>query len=418
MEYNHACMLKPKDFEEMRRVSSCAFNNAQKLLEIVNKQMGKRKSIISKHKDIPSISHDEDQSVETIVSVSASAKKLKPYQLQKFESKPKTLEYQLKIYKQKKKYAPNKSFESLKEMPKSCFIRTNFQNGSDFSHSTSTIQTPKKNYLGNKLVLFKHKYSSNYNTSFNGNPNNANISSNTNANSNSKSKAKENTRDGYRKPTSPIETPISSQKKFSYTSSLINNITNKANEELDNFKKDIIRNGLRSPSSAKKKTKPKNLFKSKSQVCLDQIRKQYHLDDLKSSKIDQLQLIKQNYDKVKMSLDDKCRSFLKQVINQVVYEDNQLNKPTVCDYSSYHLNQLMRQRQQFAKVGNEMLMIKKEIRGKSAIEPSDDRKTFNKIVNEIIDNDDIEDLIQRKNVLRFKQNFTPIKGRMSSIKKI
>lgn len=403
-------MLKQKDFVEMRRVSSTAFNNAQKLLDIVNKQMGKRKSIKSKPKNQTNTSNEEDQSALVSDSTAKSqsiTQSSNLYQIPQFNSNPKTLEYQLKVYKQKTKYAPNKSFEKIKEIPKSCFIRSNYQTGNDFSsnRSPNMIKTPKKHYLGDKLVLFRHKYCTDYNGFTRSQIKSKRYSSSI--------KVKEI----VKKYISPTGTPLTSQKLFSYTTSLINNITNQANEELNNFKKDVMQNGL-SSTALSPKTKLRNLFLSKNQLCLDQIRKQYHLDDLKSNKIDQLQLMKQNYDKVKISLDDKCRSILKQVINQVVYEDSQLNKSTVCDYSSYHLNQFIKNREQFAKVGNEMLMLKKEIRGKSAIEPSDDRKTFNKLIKEIVE-DDVEDLIIRKNVLRFNQYFSPCKiRRSSSLKKI
>lgn len=404
-------MLKQKDFVEMRRVSSTAFNNTQKLLDIVNRQMGKKKSIKSKPINQANTSNEEDQSALASDSTAKSqsiTQSSNLYQIPQFNSNRKTLEYQLKVYKQKTKYAPNKSFEKIKEIPKSCFIRTNNQNGNNFSSNSSPnmIKTPKKHYLGNKLVLFRHKYCTDYNGITRSQIKSKRYSS-------SSIKVKEI----VKKCISPTGTPLTSQKLFSYTTSLINKITNQANEELDNFKKDVMQNAL-SSTSLSAKTNLRNLFLSKNQLCLDQIRKEYHLDDLKSNKIDQLQLIKQNYDKVKISLDDKCRSVLKQVINQVVYEDSQLNKSTICDYSSYHLNQLIKNREQFAKVGNEMLMLKKEIRGKSAIEPSDDRKTFNKLIKEIVE-DDVEDLIIRKNVLRFNQNFSPRKiRRSSSLKKI
>ena len=73
--------------------------------------------------------------------------------------------------------------------------------------------------------------------------------------------------------------------------------------------------------------------------------------------------MKRNYDKVKVCLDYKCKKYLRNVYNQINYEDNKLNKCTNISHFSIRNHYILKQlKKEFSLVSKETIQLKKSIK--------------------------------------------------------
>ncbi len=292
-------------------------------------------------------------------------KKEKPKSLIKLMKKycpVKNLEYEIEKIEQKKKYAPNKIYEEKIKPSLDLFYREKKEN-----LYKSCLK--KKKYDSKSLVC--------------------------------KGKFRESTL---------FERKINLKKKNKSVCQLknrnsilkkINYILNDAKEEKENLDKDIF-NAYQYEKDLKKKKK-KHQNKSFS---LTKIIKEFNFNDCDSDSIDQEKILKKNYDKVKVCLDYKCKKYLRSIYNQINYEDNKLNKCTNISHFSIRNHYIIKQlKKDFSLVSKETIQLKKKYKGIYAVEPENENDFWNRfakncICNNIKDSYYLEQLIQKKNILR------------------
>ena len=126
----------------------------------------------------------------------------------------------------------------------------------------------------------------------------------------------------------------------------------------------------------------------------------------RSERIDQEIILQKNFDKVKICLDEKCRGYLRQIYNQINYEDSQLNKQeSIKNFSIENYKNYLLSKQNFRIVAKDTLNLKKSIKGTQAIVPLNDSKLWNKLIREemcddISDERYFEELLRKKNAVR------------------
>ena len=138
----------------------------------------------------------------------------------------------------------------------------------------------------------------------------------------------------------------------------INNIMNKSNS----IKKSFI-NTSDEIKELKKKLFSKYDYKYKLNkdlnINLDQINKYFKFS--KRDDIDEIQLIRDNANKVKTIMDNKCSKLLDSIVNELLYQDRKLNKQYL-GLSSYEKKILKIQREDdIKKIGNEHAFNEKAI---------------------------------------------------------
>lgn len=371
MEYNSLSMLYGGDAENLKRVSSTASLNALRLMRLMNCGITtKRRNPIKESKNEAIKSYHESIDIHHHY-----------YHELNFVS----LEKQLILYEQSKKYAPNKSFEPVIHVPMVKFIRQHVASKTKYN---PCLIYSKSNLLSKRVVVCKNQFTSKT-------PHIATRNKNALSHSMGSLSLKQ---------LSPSQIDKLAE------------ITNQAEEQLDEFKKDIIRN------ETVKTFKTNKISQSKSQVNINKIRQEFNFSKDQSCHINQNKIITNNYNKVKLCLDKKGKFFLREVLNQMQYEDNKLNKSKLIDFSIDHINLKNKLKKEFALVRNETLKMKKELKGEISIEKPNEVNRIKKLIKGMIcrdikGDDFYDDLIKRKNILRFKDFNYPERGVMARQKK-
>lgn len=356
MEYNSLSMLYGGDPENFKRISSTASLNALRLMKLMNSGLTTNRRKATKERLIEGMKRNND-------SIN-----INHHHLHDLNFIP--LEKQLMLYEQSKKYAPNKSFEPIAHVPMVKFIRPNISTKNDYS---PCLIYSKSNLLHKHVVVCKNQFTSKT-------PQDLSLN---------KTKL------------SQSMAALSSKKLPSFQIDKIDHITNQAEEQLEEFKKEILRN------ESIKTFKTNKISQSKSQVNIKQIREDFNFSPNQSYRINQNEIINNNYNKVKLCLDKKSRGFLIGVLNQIKYEDNKLNKPEIFDFTIETLYFKNKLKKEFSLVRNETMQMKKEFKGEQSIEHPNDINKIKKLIKGMIcrnikGEDFHDDLITRKNVFRFK----------------
>lgn len=225
MEYNSLSMLYGGDPENFKRISSTASLNALRLMKLMNSGLTTNRRKATKERLIEGMKRNND-------SIN-----INHHHLHDLNFIP--LEKQLMLYEQSKKYAPNKSFEPIAHVPMVKFIRPNISTKNDYS---PCLIYSKSNLLHKHVVVCKNQFTSKT-------PQDLSLN---------KTKL------------SQSMAALSSKKLPSFQIDKIDHITNQAEEQLEEFKKEILRN------ESIKTFKTNKISQSKSQVNIKQIREDFN----------------------------------------------------------------------------------------------------------------------------------------------
>lgn len=388
MNYNQKSMQKSKEDELYHKNNITGLKNSNNLSLILTKNFFK-----INHKVTPIKTKIKRVSSETIIENNQEIEKneenvQKKNEIQENEvfSKhhlidfkryfpEKFLKYEINLYDQSKKYAPNKCFEAGATYPKNKFLRKKPKNPNEY---TPSLQNSKSQLYNPKFIVYcKNKFCS--------------------------SKSFEN---------SPSIT-----KRFNHCLSA-RNIHHKKHNSDEVIKQvgEIVEEVVEKNADVKKEIYleneyhklfyPKTARKPKCKINIEQIKKELQLGKNENDQIEQEKILLKNYNKVKICLDEKCKSLLRQIYNQINYEDSQLNKQHFTkNFSIENYKNFSNMKKSFQEVSKQTLCLKKELKGKFAIIPPDDAESWNKMIkkfnyNDISDERYFDELLKRKNAFR------------------
>lgn len=299
----------------------------------------------------------------------------------------KYLKYEIQLHEQKKKYAPNRFFEEPIEISKSSFIREKYKNGNQF---TPCLKIAKGQIFSTKkLVYCKHKFTTSrskssresFEGSFSRFENKNNIT---------------NIKHSRPQTTRHLSLYSKNNSQMIKMSNLIDEVKEKNSDIIHDIYAERIYNKRFIPA---KKIKPKS-------IDIKEIRNKLNLPDVSDDHIDQREILQNNYEKVKICLDEKSREYLRNIYKQINYEDEQLNR--VCDIKDFYITNhqnLSKIKKQCVDVSKETVKIKKTIKGVYSILPLDESNSWNKMAKSMIhfdlgDSEYLEDLINKTNAMR------------------
>lgn len=288
----------------------------------------------------------------------------------------KYLMYEINLNEQNKKYAPNKIFEGEHKTSKLLFIRKKPKKAIEY---TPCLRFDVNHLYDKKqLVLCKNKFCSSKSVEIKNFPR-----------------------------CKSVRNISSSSSRTNFTkspSSIINQldeIVDEAKEQNEQFK-----NEIKNDKNYHKLFYPNTTRRPKRKINIEKIKKDLNLKSNRLERIDQEIILQRNFDKVKICLDDKCKGYLRQIYNQINYEDSQLNKQeSIKNFSIENYKNYLLLKQNFRSVAKDTLNLKKSIKGAQAIVPINDSKSWNKLIKEemcddISDERYFEELLRKKNAVR------------------
>lgn len=345
--------------------------------------------------------------------------------------KLKKLKGEIKLNDQRKKYAINKTFEKLKEVPEGYFYRKEADTIKYTPYNSYNKENLyyKKNY--NKNDQYLNKYDNNSN-------NNLHYSQCYTANAQSKAKRKilfpssiEYSKSQRKMTTTSnndyYNTQLSTQRgtnsdsttiTYNHPKSAIPNNRNQSrikrtidfrqlitlNSEIYKQNEELKR--IIKEDSSKEKSKPKP---PKEKLEIDELRRELKLDSLDST-IDENKIIILNAEKVSKNLDEKSKGFLSDVIKEMMFQDTILNKKFYddCDYEKRIKS--IKEKKEMQKVVDQMMGLKKKIKNVKAIIPVNEREKIIKMVQKTSANDwiDINQLKSSQRKCRVMTNIKPL----------
>ena len=316
-------------------------------------------------------------------------KKLNPLIDLKAFHPQKYLKYELQLNEQKKKYAPNKFYEEPIEISKSSFLRDKFKKGSSFIPCLKIAKG--QIFSTKKLVYCKHKYTTSRSKSTRESFEGSFFQNKRNDNYNIA-----NSKNSRPQSTKHFRLFSQSNSQMIQIANLIEEVKEKNSDMIQDIHAERIYNKR---FILEKKTKPKS-------IDIKELRSQLNLPDTSNEHIDQREILQNNYEKVKICLDDKSREYLRNIYKQINYEDQRLNR--VCDIKNFSIinhHNLSKIKNQCIAVSKETVKLKKTIKGVYSILPLDESKSWNKMSKSMIhfdlsDSEYLEDLINKKNALR------------------
>lgn len=284
----------------------------------------------------------------------------------------KFLKYEINLYDQSKKYAPNKCFETGRIYPRYKFLRKKPKNPNEY---TPSLNNSKSQLYNPKFIVYcKNKFCSS--KSFEISPNNI--------------KRCQSARNIHHK-------KHNSEEMIKQVGEIVEEVV----EKNDDVKKEI-----HLENEYHKLFYPKTTRKVKNKINIEQIKKELQLGKDENDQIEQEKILLKNYNKVKICLDERCKSLLRQIYNQINYEDSQLNKQHFTkNFSIENYKNFMGLKKSFKEVSKQTLRLKKELKGKFAIIPPDDAESWNKMIkkfncSDISDKRYFDELLIRKNAFR------------------
>ena len=383
MNYNRQSMQKNTGDELYYKNNITSLKNSKNLSNILTKNFFKlnHKSLLVKSnsshrssiKEINNESNYEEED-EHIIDEETDSKNriidIKRYFPVKY------LKYEINLNEQNKKYAPNKIFEGDNKKSKLLFIRKKPKKSIEY---TPCLRFDT-NHLYNKkqLVLCKNKFCS--------------------------SKSVEVKNIPHCKSARNISSTSSRTSLTKSPSSIINQLDEIVDDAKE--KNEQVKNEIKNDKKYHMLFYPNTTRRPKQRINIEKIKKELNLKCNRSERIDQEIILQKNFDKVKICLDEKCRGYLRQIYNQINYEDSQLNKQeSIKNFSIENYKNYLLSKQNFRIVAKDTLNLKKSIKGTQAIVPLNDSKAWNKLIREemcddISDERYFEELLRKKNAVR------------------
>lgn len=125
---------------------------------------------------------------------------------------------------------------------------------------------------------------------------------------------------------------------------------------------------------------------TKEKISIQELREQFRLDSLRDT-IDENRILWDNARKVMKNLDNQTQILLCQVVREMIYKDEILNKKYYNDSSYTKKLESINEKKEFQKVVDKMMALKKELKADKAIVPVNEKE---KMIRIVLDTEDKE----------------------------
>lgn len=255
------------------------------------------------------------------------------------------LKYEIKLYEQSRKITPNQKYDVTRNLGGNFFLRQSY-NKNERKNSEHSLETPRE------ALLFEKTY---WKNKFRGHFEEFSL---------------------LKKSNSTMYITKTPQKRLFHDKiEKLSSIAKEAEMQSSLIKFDIQSNTTtRERRSAKKAT-------SQTTFNLNKVIEDLNLDKDRSDEVNQEKILNKNFNKAKKILDYRCKGYLKQIYNQMSYEDKRLNKEKdIKCFSIDYYKVLSKLKRGFREIAGETIKLKKELKGIKAIEPENPQKKMAKMI--------------------------------------